>query len=66
VAVVVSVKVTVPVGVDPVTVAVNVVEPPKMVGLTLEVIAVVEVTLLTTCVTALAVLLLVVLFVSPP
>jgi hypothetical protein len=37
VAVVVSVKVTVPVGVEPVTVAVNVVDPPKMVGLTLEV-----------------------------
>jgi hypothetical protein len=65
VAVVVSVKVTVPVGVDPVTVALNVVDPPKMVGLTLEVIAVVEVTLLTTCVTAVVVA-LGALLVSPP
>jgi hypothetical protein len=65
VAVVVSVKVTVPVGLEPVTVAVNVVEPPKMVGLTLEVVAVVEVTLLTTCVTAVVVA-LGALLVSPP
>jgi hypothetical protein len=34
------VKVTVPVGLEPVTVALNVVEPPKVVGLTLELIVV--------------------------
>jgi hypothetical protein len=61
-----SVKVTVPVGLEPVTIALKVVEPPKWVGLTLEVIAVVEITLLTVCVTGLAVLLLMALLASPP
>ena len=59
-----SLNVTTPEGADPVTVAVNTVAPPKVVGFVPDVRAVVEFDLVIVCVKADEVL--VTLFVSPP